>query len=279
MDGRPCVHPDHVTANPRKACYLHGLFNHYFSSREIVEWAARQPRSKGFCSRATSTTPGRRVSSYWLAPAAQTTSEMPTNRARARMFSTSEPRSVPGSSALPPAQRSAHPSARLRAKTSTRLISCRSAARRPSFVDGGPIPAIHQGLLAHGVGVWIAFGLDLRSLEGAARRQRTDFPVGDRPSTSCLAPRTVGSQRRVGFADNRARPRMSSENPGPDFQGRPSRSPSRRRDRPLRADHVKLDIEGRGAGGAARNGKTCSAGQRILPSASITGRPISGKSR
>ena len=247
VDGRPCVHPDHVTANlAQGACYLHGLFNHYFSSREIVEWAARQPFDRLLFASDVNRARGVEVSSYWLAPAAQTTSEMQTIARALECFDEVASRDL----FLDLLRYRLHNDPRIHPQVAREDIYAPDflpiRGEKTVFVDGGAYTGDSlEGLLAHGVGVkeWIAFEPDLRNLEGLrATAHRLSGQIG----AFTVSPYGLSDRNgRVGFADNEGEASHVVESPGPDFSGT-TIEVARLDDVIARSGptYVKLDIEG-----------------------------------
>lgn len=247
VDGRPCIHPDSVTADvARGACYLHGLFNHYFSSREIVEWAAGLPFERLLFASDVNRAKGVHVSSYWLAPATQTLEDLPAVARALECFDE-------------PASRDLfvdllryrlhndpriHPAVERDDIYAPDFLPIRD--RKIIFVDGGAYTGDSlEGLLAHGVrvGEWIAFEPDACNLEGLRAtahrlsRQVDAFTISPYGLSDCNG--------RVGFADNEGEASHVVENPGPDFSGS-TIEVARLDDVIARTEptYVKLDIEG-----------------------------------
>ncbi|HEV7440740.1 MAG TPA: FkbM family methyltransferase, partial [Methylobacterium sp.] len=73
LDGLPCRHPDDLDpAAIAGTHYVHGLMNHYASSRAVAAWAAGQGFAALVFPGELQVLPGFRLDNYWLAPPGET---------------------------------------------------------------------------------------------------------------------------------------------------------------------------------------------------------------
>lgn len=247
VEGLPCIHPDAVTRDVAEgACYLHGLFNHYFSSREIVEWAAGRSFEKLLFASDVNRAPGVDVSSYWLAPAAQTLQELPVIARALECFDEEASRSL----FMDLLRYRLDNDPRIHPKVEREVIYAPDFLpvrdEKIVFVDGGAYTGDSlEGLLAHGVSVkeWIAFEPDARNLEAL---RETAHRLSSEIGAFTVSPYGLSDRNgRVGFADNEGEASHVVENPGPDFSGT-TIEVARLDDVIARGEttYVKLDIEG-----------------------------------
>ncbi len=247
VDGRPCIHPDDVTADVAQgACYLHGLFNHYFSSRDIVDWAATKPFDRLLFASDVNRIPGVMLSSYWLAPAGQTLADMPAVERALDAFDDDESHRL----FLDLLNYRLDNDPRLHPRVDRDDIYAPDflpIRREPiTLVDGGAYTGDSlEGLLSHGVRVkdWIAFEPDARNLEGL---RETAHRLADGIGAFTISPYGLSDRNgRVGFASDEGEASHVVENPGPDFSGT-TIEVARLDDVVARQGpvYVKLDIEG-----------------------------------
>ncbi|MFV0280216.1 MAG: FkbM family methyltransferase [Rhodoblastus sp.] len=247
VDGRPCIHPERLAdADCEGAFYLHGLLNHYFSSRDIVDWAATRPFAGLLFASDLYRSPAFSVCNYWFDNPERTLGEAGLIRQAFEALDDEESRALMRDLLAYRLHNDPrrHPRVDKAGMYVPDFLPLRAAPL--TFVDGGAYNGdTLEDLLRAGVKIadWIAFEPDSANLEAlratAARR-------ADEIGAYSLFPFGLSDRNGlVGFASDGGEASHVVDNPGPGFKGA-TIAVARLDDVVKRSQpaYVKLDIEG-----------------------------------